>query len=163
MTQDEVKRLFEYRDGALYWKVRRSGVNTGDQAGCLSSSDGYWRIRANSRLYQAHRLIFLWHHGYLPSEVDHVNNIRDDNRIENLRAATTSQNAQNTGLTSRNTSGVKGVNWDTQHGKWQARCCLNGVTYHLGLFKAINDAESVVIKFRENLHGKFANHGRVVR
>ena len=65
LTQKYVRSLFNYRDGELYWKVARQGRKLGVPAGGISL-DGYRVIRINGKLYRSHRLIFLYHHGYLP-------------------------------------------------------------------------------------------------
>jgi len=63
-------------------------------------------------------LIFLYHHGYLPKFVDHIDGNKKNNRIENLREATKSQNAMNQKVSTRNTSGIKGVMWHKRDKKW---------------------------------------------
>lgn len=157
ITQTEVRRLFDYRDGVLYWRVSpATNVFPGGIAGCAKSG-GYWHIRIRRRLYKAHRLIFLWHHGWLPAQVDHIKG--KSNHVENLRAATGSQNQYNRGLNANNASGVKGVYWDKSRGKWYAQCTVNRTNHRLGRFADLADAESAVRKFRELHHGEFANHG----
>lgn len=118
ITQAEVKRLFEYRDGVLYWKISRSSRSPiGSRAGCYSGGGGGGRghtkdrvqIRIYEKLYYAHRLIYLYHHGVLPKGIDHIDRNPLNNLIENLRPATVAENNRNTGLKRTNTSGAKGV------------------------------------------------------
>jgi hypothetical protein len=87
-TQNDLKELFEYRnDGYLIRKIKTSNsVKTGDIAGC-DTGNGYKKIRAFGKPYLSHRLIFFWHYGVFPKEIDHINGDTVDNRIENLRAA----------------------------------------------------------------------------
>ena len=159
MTPEIVRELFDYRDGALYWKVKPSrSVNIGDRAGGALAR-GYLRIKVYGESRYAHRLIFLWHHGYLPPEIDHINNVRNDNRVENLRAATKQQNARNRKINSANKSGVKGVCWSPMHRKWRAEGYANGRQKNLGYFTVLSDAAVAVRQFRELHHGEFANHG----
>jgi len=159
ISQDEARALFEYRDGVLYWRqsINRS-VPTGAIAGALRS-EGYRQVSIRRRMYRAHRIIFLMHHGYLPPEVDHINENKNDSRIENLRAATRRQNANNVGVRKDNTSGVKGVCWAKREQKWRAQCRVNGKRYHIGYYADIKDAQIAVRKFRELHHGEFVNHG----
>ena len=84
MTKEELHELFEYRDGNLYWKINRVTKKCiGKKAGS-KCKNGYEHIQINYKYIYSHRAIFLYHHGYLPKILDHINGIRDDNRIENL-------------------------------------------------------------------------------
>lgn len=170
LTQEEAHRLFEYRDGELFWKERpRSDFKTdlkwkqwnpkhaGKRAGCYSSS--YATIGINKVHYQVHRIIYLWHHGFLPEIVDHADCNPKNNDISNLRAATKADNQRNAGMYAHNTSGIKGVVWSKAAKKWLARVKFMGVSKHLGTFESKNDAAEFVQLAREMLHGAFANHG----
>lgn len=85
LTQECVRSLFDYRDGELYWKVSRgNGMKIGDLAGTVRT-DGYRSIQINGKLYLAHRLIFLYHYGYIPKEIDHIDSNPSNNNISNLR------------------------------------------------------------------------------
>lgn len=92
------------------------------------------------------------------SRVDHKSTNKLDNRKENLRLATQSQNMCNTRKRSDNTSGVKGVCWDASKGRWKAQIKLKGKTYNLGCFDSVPAAEVVVRAARESLHGAFSRH-----
>lgn len=97
ITQDEVRRLFDYdpTDGALRWKVSRQRIVRGAVAGS-DNGDGYIQICVNGHRYLAHRLVWLFHHGSWPThEIDHINRNRTDNRIENLRDLPRSENVKN--------------------------------------------------------------------
>lgn len=103
--------MFHYKRGKLYWKdTMGSRALEGIEAGSVTY-EGYRRITVARKEYRTHRLIFLMHHGYMPEIVDHINGVRDDNRIENLRAATINENCYNCKLSKSNKSGVKGVYW----------------------------------------------------
>lgn len=131
--------LFEYNSGKLIWNVKRNNrIKKGMEAGYLHHH-GYIIVRVNDKLVPAHRIIYEMHNGQIPEgmEIDHINRIKTDNRIENLRLATRRQNSCNLGT---NTSGVPGVYWCKQQSKWRARIFVNGRNIHLGLFKDINDA-----------------------
>jgi len=108
--QKMLHSLFRYRDdGQLIWIKGKTGAKKGKAAGSMHRN-GYKVITIDGKQYPAHRLIWAYHHGYLPEcEIDHINRERDDNRIENLRMVSTSCNQRNTGNWSTNTTGVKGV------------------------------------------------------
>ena len=118
LTKEYLQSIFDYKDGRLFWKVKKAQrLNVGDEAGCLDKR--YLTTGLNGKVYRNHRLIFLMHHGYLPKEIDHKDNDQLNNRIENLRPATRSQNCSNTGIGKKNTSGVKGVSWSKRNNKWR--------------------------------------------
>lgn len=152
-----VIELFNY-DQATGLFTRRVGVQGGGRAGSVAGtlSHGYVRIRIDGKLHSAHRLAWLVVHGYMPDELDHINLIKDDNRIENLRPATRSENQRNKGKQSNNTSGYKGVYWDKSKGKWHARAQdANGKQKFLGSFPTPESASAAYNDFASNLHGEF--------
>ena len=158
LSQDLLHQLFEYRDGALYWKVTRPHVYIGKEAGCVGDR-GYSRIVINNKMYRTHRIIFLMHHGYLPTEIDHIDGDKLNNKIENLRAANRSQNLLNKKISNKNTSGVKGVSWCKERNKWEVQMYVNGTKKFVGRFDDLDVAKAMAISFREKNHGEFANHG----
>lgn len=159
ITQKQVTELFEYRDGDLIRKTSPANrVKTGDIAGTLTTN-GYIAITISAKIYYAHRLIFLYHHGYLPKEIDHRDENKSNNRIENLRECTRSQNTFNTKLMSTNTSGHKGVGWIKRDKMWEAKIRVNGKIIFLGYFDDKEVAAQVVKIERIKLHKEFANHG----
>ena len=107
--------IFHYSDGKIFWlKVNRNRYNKpGDIAGRLSPTNGYLYVKVNQEVKSVHSIIWEMHNGEIPDgmEIDHVNHIRTDNHIENLRLVSRQQNAMNRSKTSRNTSGVVGVSW----------------------------------------------------
>jgi hypothetical protein len=158
ITQDQVKDLFEYREGELYRKVRTANcVQIGDKAGSLNGT-GYLRTRINNKHYQNHRIIFLYHHGYLPQFVDHADNNPLNNKIENLREATAAQNQHNKLIQKNNTSGVKGVSWHKPSNKWLVHLRVNGKKKHFGCYNDIELAELVAQEVRTKYHGQYARH-----
>ena len=156
MDKDLVNRLFEYRDGKLYWKNNRGRIRAGDEAGCVRP-DGYMRVRINFVSYYAHRIVFLMHHGYMPQNIDHINGNRSYNRIENLRECTPSQNQKNR-KPEASKSGIKGVIWNKDRNSWTVRVTINGKSKYIGSFKDIDLAELVAIEAREKHHGEFVRH-----
>jgi len=159
ISQEYVKSLFDYKDGHLYWKVNKTTRNwVGKRVG--SPINGYLSVMVDGKNWMCHRLIYLIHHGYMPSKIDHINNNRSDNRIENLRAADDKQNAHNQVLRSNNVSGIKGVSWNNDRQKWAVRVNHNKKTYQRYV-QDLELAELVAIEMRSKLHGEYANHGKV--
>jgi hypothetical protein len=140
ITQERVRVLFLYKDGSLFWRVRRKGVRFGSMAG-RRRSDGYSKIMVDRKDYFAHRLIFLYHHGYTPEhEVDHIDRNRSNNKIENLREASRSCNLRNSAQQSSTSSGVKGITWDKYAQKWKAHITINNISRHLGRYSDFTEA-----------------------
>ena len=139
LTQDELKSLLMYdpASGVFTWvKGKRAGHVTG-----TTVSQGYVKITVSGKMYAAHRLAWLYIHGYWPPlQIDHINQIRSDNRIDNLRLATCAQNHQNRRRRTRSTSGFLGVTWHKRDRRWQAHIEINGAAKHLGLFVCLAKA-----------------------
>lgn len=114
ISAERIREVLDYDAGTGVF------MRNGQVAGAFGR-DGYRQIRVDGRIYWAHRLAWLWAHGEWPeSEIDHVNGDRADNRISNLRAVTSSQNKMNSAIRSDNSSGVKGVSYRSDTGKWFA-------------------------------------------
>ena len=110
--------------------------------------------------YSAHRVIFAMYHGRWPAnQVDHINGIRTDNRIVNLRDATRAENTRNSARYSTNTSGVAGVTWNKRAKKWKAQIVISGKQSYLGYFSNLEDARRAR-KDAEAENGYHPNHGR---
>jgi hypothetical protein len=142
LTQASVRELFKYtRDGKLLRKVSVSGnAMKGDVAGCLSS-DSYLYTNICGDRYANHRLIWLYHHGYLPeNDIDHIDRDPSNNRINNLREVSRQCNLRNTGNRVNNTSGVKGVYWAKTRGKWMAYITIDRKQIGLGYYEDFVDA-----------------------
>lgn len=141
--------------GVIYWKNAVKWKKAGSVAGCIDSR-GYWRVSIENRGWLVHRLVFLMVHGWMPIEVDHVNGIRSDNRIENLRAATRAQNSWNSCAPANNSSGVKGVCWTRSKKRWHAYIMVNGNNVYLGRFAEFSDAVAARKDAEKKYHGQFA-------
>jgi hypothetical protein len=152
ITQAELKNLVDYVDGKLIAKTNSKQRKVGTVLGTLTPK-GYLLASVQGRLQRVHRLVFLYHHGYMPIQVDHIDGNRINNKIENLREATSSQNNQNRKATS--SSGIKGVVWHKQSKKWVASICVNRKSVHLGSFLSIEEAALVANKARQSAHGEF--------
>lgn len=155
MNQTEAKRLFEYRDGSLYWQVDRgSNAKAGARAGRLLQT-GYRSIHVSGRRFQEHRIVFLIHYAKMPPQIDHVNGVKDDNRIENLREATYSQNQFNTPAR-ENQSGFRGVRFVPKTSRWAARIFMNGKEIRIGTFATAELASEAYKQRAAELFGSFA-------
>lgn len=158
-SQEFLCETFDYDEGKLYWKKNFTyKIKKGNLAG-TKNSRGYFQVGMNGKLYLIHRIIFKMHNGYLPQYLDHIDTNRENNRIENLRPATSSENHHNASKRTDNKSGVKGVCWDKRRSKWRASCHLNGVQYCAGLYDSIEEAKKQLEVFRKSKHGSFANNG----
>lgn len=158
MNQVLVAEYFDHKDGHLYWKkVMRFNKQylVGREVGSIHKT-GYRHVTWMGKIHKVHRLIFLLEHGYLPKEIDHINGDRQDNRIENLREVTRSENQFNKAMCSNNTSGFRGVNWHKHSKSWVVRVCTKGKTKILGYFKDLELAGLVADEARNLYHGKFA-------
>lgn len=158
ITANRVRELFSYRDGALYWLKRvNSKVAAGSRAGTVNSL-GYVVITIDGKKRHAHRLIWLWHGHPLPVQLDHINGVVGDNRVENLRAADYVTNACNSKVRTDNTSGVKGVSWAPLYQRWAVQIRRGDVLIS-GKFKTLEEATQFAQDKRKELHGEFACEG----
>ena len=155
LSCEKVKELFDYKDGELFWKKIGPNKRTDRPAGAVNR-DGYRRIKYMYKLYAVHRLVWTYHGNAPVAFIDHINGDVLDNRIENLRAATHSQNCMNTRLRSDNTSGIKGVRWSKLKQKWIGTVGVNYKNYCAGEFDTKEKATEAVAKLRQELHGEFA-------
>lgn len=114
---------------------------------------GYAASKPRSGIVYLHRLIM---NSPKDLQIDHINGNRLDNRKENLRVCTKSQNAMNSKLARTNTSGYKGVNWDKRYNKWRARIKLNKKEKHLGFFNNKEDAAKAYNEAAIKYFGEFA-------
>lgn len=145
----ELKEVFDYnRDtGVLFWKIKSGSSSPGKPAGSFNKSVGYLCVTYLGKTYAVHRLAWAFEFGEFPPEqIDHINRDRLDNRISNLRSATSSENMKNCGMAKNNTSGVKGGRF--HYGKWEAYQSLDDKINYLGRYESLEDAVAVVDEFR---------------
>lgn len=162
ITVERLRELLDYHPetGVFRWKVSKSqGTAAGSAAGFVER-EGYRRIKVDGRKYKAHRLAWLHVHGEWPSrEIDHVNRNPDDNRIDNLRLATASQNRGNSRRLSNNTSGYKGVSFRPETGRWRARISHGGKSTCLGDFSSPEEASAAYLSAAKAFFGEFSHGG----
>jgi hypothetical protein len=162
ITQQELHDVLEYNKdtGNFVWKVT---VNYNSIKGSIAGTSdnlGYIAIKIKGKRYLAHRLVWIYVYGTLPNSVlDHVNGIPYDNRLDNLRLATASENCRNCKTRIDNTTGIKNVGWSKAYEKYVVRVKINNKSKHIGYFENIEDANKAAIEAREKYHGEFANHG----
>jgi hypothetical protein len=150
ITQKRLHELFVYDNGNL--------IRNGKIAGSVNKR-GYRVICVDYKMYKAHRLVFLYHYGYPPTQIDHVDTDKLNNRIENLRPADNFISAMNRGAMKNNTSGCKGVFFDKETQKWRVAVRVNKKLKSFGRYDDIELAELVAIEARNKYHKEFANHG----
>lgn len=144
ITAELVRALFDYHpsSGDLVWRINLPYHP--DLQGCIAgtvTATGYMQLCINDKSYRAHRIIWLHVHGELPTgEIDHINQVKHDNRLANLRLASRSEQQLNRAKPAHNTSGVKGVSFSRSKRKWIASVNVKGVTYGLYCGYSFNDA-----------------------
>lgn len=179
-TPDQLRELLHYdpETGKLFWKERPASMFKDGyfsrQANCnrwnvryagkvamdTKKSDGYKHGTLHGAQISAHRVAWAIHYGAWPVEfIDHKNGVKADNRIENLREASHTENNHNARAMTTNRSGVKGVNWDKVNKKWKVAVMANGKRHHIGRFLSLDDAAAARRSAAEVLHGEFACHG----
>jgi len=140
IDQKRVKGLFKYDNGDL---IRITNVAPNARKGSIVGrvdSHGYMQVAIDKKDYFNHSLIWLYHYGYMPKEIDHINRIKTDNRIENLREVSRTENMQNLGFRKNSKSGVPGVSWNKAKQKWEAYISVNRKLTYLGAFKEFYEA-----------------------
>lgn len=160
LTAERVRELLNYDpDTGIFTRKIRTAQrhHVGDRADFISksgSAKGYHRVSVDSERYQAHRVAWLHYYGEWPSVfIDHINGDRADNRISNLRQATAQLNLENLRAPQKNSSsGLLGVHWSKQDGKWRAEIGSNRKKMHLGTFASPEMAHSAYLEAKRLLH-----------
>lgn len=180
-TPEQLRQLLRYEPdtGKLYWKVRPAEMfsekdprgqrwsankwNTrfaGKEAFTSTDKTGYKCGGIHCKIYKAHRVAWAIYHGKWPEEfIDHINMVRDDNRIINLREATRSENGFNREKQSNNSSGLKGVHWSKKYGKWVAKAKVMGKTHYFGFHDTKEQAIEAYKNSIRSIHGEFSRIG----
>lgn len=141
-SQNEIKELFEYRDGRLHWKKKIARCEIGNKAGTKHKQSGYRRIAIKGNQYLEHRLIWMMFNGDIPDgmQIDHINRIKDDNRIENLRIVHHQINGLN-----KNSKNVS-----LRNNKFMGKVVLNGNLIHKR-FDNYEEAKNWVIEKKSEI------------
>ncbi len=162
-TKTELLSLFSYKDGNLFWLVKKSrNTVVGSKAG-HKRSDGYSHVIIDGSVYQLHRLIFIYHFGEIEYEnvIDHKDGNVANNQIENLQSISQQLNMSKSKKPKNNTSGYKGVAWNSRAKKWQVQIQYKGKMIYLGYFNCPTKGAIEYDKKSKELYGSngFRNFG----
>jgi hypothetical protein len=159
LTQQRLKEVLNYdaESGIFTWAVGRRKAAKGVVAGGFSDR-GYLNICVDGVRYRAHRLAWLYMYGVYPKQIDHLNHVRHDNRLINLRETDSYGNSRNQSKPSHNTSGVVGVSLSNRIGRnetrWEVKICGKFLGYFDNFFDAVCKRKSAERQF--DFH---PNHG----
>lgn len=169
-----LRKLLRYdsETGQLFWRERsremfgnQRAFNTwnsryASKPALTNNCHGYLQGAIFERKYLAHRVAWAIHTGEWPkNQIDHINGVKSDNRIENLREATSQENMRNVKRQRNNKSGVTGISWEARREKWLVQIGLNGKLKHVGYFSDFENAVAAR-KDAEMKYGFHKNHGR---
>lgn len=159
ITQEQIREVLDYNPdtGHLTWKVARGHRRVGDRAGGIDITKGYRSVRVLGKAYKEHRLIWLWYTGSFPKDhMDHINGVRDDNRIANLRECTNQENSQNRTVFNnpKKRSKYIGVSYrgKLKGNQWRARIMLNNKDIELGYFNTEEEAHQAYVEAKAVYH-----------
>jgi hypothetical protein len=160
LSQERLKDLFvlDEATGVLYWRKNHNGIHSGGIAGCLSPT-GRWLIGIDGKRHYRYRLVFLYVYGWMPEMIDHKDRNPVNDRPDNLRPCTQSQNSVNSNAPKRKFSGLpRNVIRDKRKHKnpFIARVRVNGRQKHVGSFSTPQEAYAAAAKAIQAFHGEFA-------
>ena len=153
---ERVRELFDYHeDGTLTWKIKPNGrVELGAVAGYSHSPGGYKRVNFDRKPYYLHVVVWAWHGKPRTTEVlDHINGVKYDNRIENLRESDYSKNIVNRKVQKNNKYGIKGV-YKASENSWQVQIRNLGKLLHVGSFPTKEEAHAAYKEKMIEIHGE---------
>lgn len=146
---------YDPETGLFTWIKHRFKKVLGTTAGC-PHSHGYIRIRVHGVSYFAHRLAFMFTHNRLPEgEIDHINRIKTDNRISNLRESTVEENRSNCVAKRKRKGVLKGCYFSKKHNRWLAIAQKDNKRHYIGLFDTEIEAHEAYVEVARKLHGEF--------
>lgn len=160
ITSAQIRAILDYNPetGEFRWRFRRdrsaqwNSHHSGNIAGSLDQRK-YVRIGIGARSFKAHRLAWLYVHGEWPrGEIDHINGVCSDNKIENLRECSHGENHQNRSKHAGNKAGFMGVFRSSTSDKWCAQISVNGKQRHLGVFDTPRLAHEAYLGAKSRLH-----------
>ena len=157
-TPDRIREVLDYdpETGWLVWRQHFHKHYVGNRAGSVNA-EGYRKVQIDGVPCAEHRVAWAHFYGKWPElGLDHKDCDPANNRISNLREATTAQNVANVRRRRSNTSGYTGISWFRERGKWQAYIREEGRHRHLGLFDTIEEAIAVRRDAARRIYGEFA-------
>ncbi len=144
----------------LNWNARYDGKEAGGPQTCGGSKrDLRWTVVIDGLHYRRYRIVWAFHHNEWRLNLDHENRDKMDDRIENIRPSTESQNHGNMKRSVANTSGYKGVWWEKRWRKWEAGIKVNGKKFYLGRFDDPAEAHAAYVEAAKKHFGEFACDG----
>jgi hypothetical protein len=173
---ERIQQCFRYEDGRLFWLVRPRSHFAHDQAwkcwntkhaGSEAGGSHKFKGKRGARYVVSingvdifrHLIVWALHHGEWKFGLDHEDRDSSNDRIENLRPATVSQNNANATRYRNNTSGHKGVSWHKRQQKWVARIMVNSKAIQIGSFDRASDAHAAYTEAATHHFGEFAHAG----
>jgi hypothetical protein len=160
-SSDEIQNKVFYREGNLYWRTPLGRAVAGRKIG-TKTRNGYlivnWPMATRRHKLLVHRLIWMMFNDTLPPLIDHINRNKEDNRIENLRPLSFTENARNCGNKPRKYDLPRGVT--IQKGRYKAQIKLDGKTAHIGIFNTSEEAATAYAQFVAKLRseGRIEGH-----
>lgn len=140
--EPDTGKLFwlDYDGMPKYWLTRYAGK----EAFTAAKPEGYRLGQISGLTFSAHRIAWAIYYDEWPDDqIDHVNGVKDDNRISNIRVVNSQENHKNMPMQSNNTSGITGVTWDNRKRKWKAQIVVDRRCINLGYFNTLEEAAAV--------------------
>lgn len=166
LTLERLKECLHYDPltGIFTWlKVTTNRVSVGDPAGSWTKV-GYIKISVDNCKAYAHRLAWFYSFGVWPSgPIDHIDRVKTNNALKNLRQVTNAENIHNMDFRKDNKSGIRGVSWDKKNKKWTAKICLHRKQMYLGLFATLDDANRAYQTARDQLHPAYISPSNKIK
>jgi hypothetical protein len=156
LTQARLHEVLRYAKttGTFTWRVTRGAKAPAGSVAGTPHKRGYVALMVDQKLYLAHRLAWLYVYGSWPiGTIDHINGVKDDNRISNLRDVSIQANLHNQTLPYRsNVSGLRGVSFEARSNKWYARIRVAGKNLMLGYFRTAEEAHAAYVAAKKTHH-----------
>lgn len=149
ITLEDDTHIYNFNLGKIFRKLKNGNIR---ETGLSKVKDGYHQIWISGKMYKLHRVLYEKYHNIkIPVDkcIDHINRIKTDNCINNLRLVTLKENSQNQSIPKNNTSFHKNIFWNKKDKKW--KIVISGKYY--GSFKELSQAvlhRNLMIGFLNN-------------